>query len=105
MAKKAEKNTGLVWAKKDGYDKRQFTMQQLEAMGEDSAGGYDGWKVTQATKEPEEVTKARKQTTTTNTKDDGKDLATGEKSKAGAESTSIVGEDSAPSSEGGTKAS
>lgn len=59
MAK--EEKSSLVWAVKDGYDKREFTEQQLKAMGTDPGGKtYDGWKIVSAAKEPEEVTKAKR---------------------------------------------
>lgn len=60
MKKKANINE-LVWAKKDGYAKRQFTLQQLEAMGTDTPDGdsYDGWKVVAEAKEPKEVKEAK----------------------------------------------
>lgn len=60
MKKKANINE-LVWAKKDGYAKRQFTLQQLEAMGTDTPDGdsYDGWKVVAEAKEPKEVRENR----------------------------------------------
>lgn len=53
--------TELVWAEKDGYERRQFTRQQLNAMGSDPGGNtFDGWKITQEAKEPKEVTAAKK---------------------------------------------
>jgi len=60
MKKKANINE-LVWAKKDGYAKRQFTLQQLEAMGTDTPNGdsYDGWKVVAEAKEPKEVKESK----------------------------------------------
>jgi hypothetical protein len=55
--------TELVWAEKDGHQRRQFTRQQLNAMGTDPSGNtYDGWKITQAAKEPKEVTAAKAKT-------------------------------------------
>lgn len=60
MKKKANINE-LVWAKKDGYAKRQFTLQQLEAMGTDTPNGdsYDGWKVVAEAVEPSEAKEAK----------------------------------------------
>lgn len=51
----------LVWAKKDGYEKRQFTRQQLDAMGTDTPNGdsYDGWTIVEAAKKPDEVKTAK----------------------------------------------
>lgn len=51
----------LVWAVKDGFPRRQFTRQQLDAMGTDPDGEtHDGWAITEPAKEPEEVKKLRK---------------------------------------------
>lgn len=60
MAKQKNINE-LVTVKKEGVGKRQFTRQQLEAMGTDTPHGdsYDGWKIVGETKEPKEVTQAK----------------------------------------------
>lgn len=65
MAKKKNPQE-KVWAVKDGYPKRQFTLQQLDAMGTDPNGEtHDGWKVVAATKEPDEVKASKKESTKT----------------------------------------
>lgn len=82
--------TELVWAEKDGYERRQFTRQQLNAMGSDPSGNtFDGWKITQEAKEPKEVTAARstrkpKEEATQNDTDNGqKTVATETSTDAG----------------------
>lgn len=46
----------FVWAEKNGYPRRQFRLQNLQAMGTDPGGqSYDGWKIVEKAKEPEEV--------------------------------------------------
>lgn len=41
----------LVWAKKEGFAKRQFTRRQLSAMGDDVNGsGHDGWHIVESVK-------------------------------------------------------
>lgn len=104
---KQNKTTELVWAKKDGYPKRQFTMQQLESMGTDTGGKtYDGWAVVAETKEPDEVKQKKSATKTAvdngNTK--GVHAAEGT-ADAGAKDSDIIGNDSPQSGEGDAKAS
>lgn len=51
----------LVWAKKAGHKKRQFTRRQLEAMGKDlNETSFDGWEIVDEVEDPEEVKEARK---------------------------------------------
>ncbi len=105
MAK--ESKSSLVWAVKDGYDKRQFTEQQLRSMGTDPGGEtFDGWKIVPAAKTPDEVKK--KTTTKTDTKhgSKGQSLAEAEATgDASSENTDIIGEDSASGSAGDREAS
>lgn len=97
MAKQKNLNE-TVWAKKAGYETRQFKRQQLEAMGTDTPGGdsYDGWVIVDAVKEPKEVTDVKKGKVTKNDADnDSKNLSTTQSAaEPGADDTDKLGKDS-----------
>lgn len=103
-----------VWAEKDGYQRRQFTRQQLEAMGTDfpATDSFDGWKIVDAIKEPEEVKSAKtakpKVTNKTKSADDTTGKAVAETKGTGdtdSKDSGSLGDSAAQGSEGDTKAS
>lgn len=60
MSKKHSSNSEQILCEKEGFAPRKFTIQQLEAMGQDPGGeSYDGWKPTEAPKEPKELKDAK----------------------------------------------
>lgn len=59
---KAKDLNELVWAKKTGRPRRQFTRLNLQSMGQDDQGRYgDGWEIVDETDEPDEVKQVKKQ--------------------------------------------
>jgi len=72
-----------VTAQKEGYEPRDFTMKQLEAMGTDPSGQtYDGWAIVDKPETPKELTsKAKVIKTATKPKDS--DATTGETNGSG----------------------
>lgn len=56
----AENPNELVWAEKPGFPRKQFTRQQLSAMGEDEGEGtFNGWAIVTQAPEPDEVKEAK----------------------------------------------
>lgn len=52
----------LVWAEKPGFPRKQFTRQQLSAMGDDEGKDtFNGWAIVPEVQEPDEVKEAKKQ--------------------------------------------
>ena len=68
---KVKATNQTVTAKKEGYEPREFTLQQLEAMGTDPNGEtHDGWEIVSKPETPKELTaKARVLKTATKPKD------------------------------------
>lgn len=73
----------LVWAKKEGRPRRQFSRLNLQSMGQDDQGRYgDGWEIVDETEEPDEVKEAKKKAA-----NDAKAKAENAKSAKAAKST------------------